>query len=95
MSQSLEYAESLHRDQNDVNVTSPAVTSSDEVGQKSGKDGDNSYDEPANRVLENADTSSTSKQDKQHKSRKRKRNSPSSSREIAKRFNKKRRKKSK
>ena len=94
MSKSLKDAESLHIDQHDANVISPVVNSSDEVGQKNDKAGDNSYDEPAKRVSENLEISSTSKQDKRHKSRKRKRNSPSSSPEIVKRSNKKRRKKS-
>ena len=79
-------AESLHTDQHDANVISPVVNSSDEAGQKNDKAGD----EPARRVSENLETSSTRKEDKRHKSRKRKRNSPSSSPEILKRSNKKR-----
>ena len=95
MSKSLKDAESLYIDQHDANVISPVVNSSDEVEQKNDKAGDNSYDEPAKRVSENLEISSTSKQDKRHKSRKGKRNSPSSSPEIVKRSNKKRRKKTK
>ena len=53
MSKSLKDAESLHIDQHDANVISPVVNSSDEVGQKNDKAGDNSYDEPAKRVSEN------------------------------------------
>ena len=87
-------AESLHTDQHDANVISPVVNSSDEAGQENDKAGDNSYDEPAKRVSENLETSSTKKEYKRHKSRKRKRNSPSSSPEIVKRSNKKRQKKS-
>ena len=47
MSKRLKDAESLHTDQHDANVTFPAINSSDEAGQKNGKAGDNSYDEPA------------------------------------------------
>ena len=90
----LKDAESLHADQHDTNVISPVVNSTDEAGQKNDKAGDNSYDEPVERVSKNLETSSTSKQDKRHKSMKRKNNSPSSSREVVKRSNKKRRKKS-
>ena len=86
--------ESLHIDQHDANVISPVLNSSDEVGQENDKAGDNSYDEPAMRVSENLETSSTKKEDKRHKSRKRKRKSLSSSPEIVKRSNKKKRKKS-
>ena len=86
--------ESLHTDQHDANVISPVVNSSDEAGQENDKAGDNSYDEPAKRVSENLETSSTKKEYKRHKSRKRKRNSPSSSPEIVKPSNKKRRKNS-
>ena len=94
MSKNLKDAESLHTDQHDANVISPVVNSSDEAGQENDKAGDNSYDEPAKRVSENLETSSTKKEYKRHKSRKRKRNSPSSSPEIVKRSNKKRRKNS-
>ena len=59
MSKSLKDAESLPTDQHDVNVISAAVNSSDEAGQKNDRPGDNSYEEPAKRVLENLETSST------------------------------------
>ena len=94
MLKSLKDADSLHADQLDTNVVSPVVNSTDEAGQKNDKAGDNSYDEPAERVSKNLETSLTSKQDKRHKPMKRKSNSPSSSREVVKRSNKKRRKKS-
>ena len=86
--------ESLHTDQHDVNVISPVVNSSDELGQENDTVGDSSYDEPAIRVSKNLETSSTKKEDKRHKSGKRKRNSLSSSPEIVKSSNKKRQKKS-
>ena len=82
MSKSLKDAESLHTDHHDANAISPVVNSSDEAGQENDKAGDNSYDEPAKRVSENLETSSTKKEDKQNKSRKRKINSPSSSPKI-------------
>ena len=94
MPKSLKDAESLPTDQHNANVISPVVNSSDEALQENNKTGDNSYDEPAKRVSENLETSSTKKEYKRHKSRKRKRNSPSSSPEIVKRSNKKRRKNS-
>ena len=90
MSKSLKDVEPLHTHQHDANVIYPVVNSSDEVGQENDKAGDNSYDEPAKRVSENLETSSTKKEDKQHKSRKRERNSPSSSAEIVKGCNKER-----
>ena len=40
MSRSLKDAESLHADQDDANVISPVVNSSDESGQKNEKAGD-------------------------------------------------------
>ena len=92
MSKGLKDIDSLYTDQNDANFIFPVVNSSDEAGQENDKAGDNSYDEPAKRVSENLETSSTKKEYKRHKSRKRKRNSPSSSPEIVKRSNKKRRK---
>ena len=70
MSQSLKDAESLHKDQCDTNVISSVVNSSDVAGQKNVKARDNSYDEPAKRVSENLEASSTSKQDKRYKSKK-------------------------
>ena len=73
----------LHTDQHDANVISPVVKSSDETGQTNYNNGDNSYDDSAKRVSENLETSSMCKQ------KKRKINSPSSSPEIVKRFNKK------
>ena len=72
MSQSLKDTESLHKDQHDTNVISSVVNSSDVAGQKNVKARDNSYDEPAKRLSENLETSSTSKQDKRHKSKKKK-----------------------
>ena len=95
MSKSLKDAESLHADQHDANVISSVVNCSDEAGQKKKMIKlDNSYDEFAKRVSENLETSSTRKQDKRHKSMKKKINSPSSSPEIVKCSNKKRREKS-
>ena len=82
MSKSLKDVESLHTDQHDANGISPVVNSSDEAGQLNDEAGDNSYDEPAKRVSENLETSSTKKEDKRHKSRNRKRNPPSSSPEM-------------
>ena len=69
MSKSLKDAESLHTDQYDANIVSPAVNSSNEAGRKNDKAGDNSHDEPAKIVSENLETSSTKKQDKRHNSR--------------------------
>ena len=98
MPKSLKDAESLHADQHDANVISSVVNCSDEAGQKKKKKKmiklDNSCDELAKRVSENLETSSTRKKDKRHKSRKKKINSPSSSPEIVKCSNKKRREKS-
>ena len=97
MPKSLKDAESLHADQHDANVISSVVNCSDEAGQKKQKKMiklDNSCDELAKRVSENLETSSTRKKDKRHKSRKKKINSPSSSPEIVKCSNKKRREKS-
>ena len=94
MPKSLKDAESLPTDQHNANVISPVVNSSDEALQENDKAGDNSYDEPAKRLSENLETSSTKKEDKRHKSRKRKRNSPSSNPDIVKCSNKKRREKS-
>ena len=97
MPKSLKDAESLHADQHDANVISSVVNCSDEAGQKKKKKMiklDNSRDELAKRVSENLETSSTRKKDKRHKSRKKKINSPSSSPEIVKCSNKKRREKS-
>ena len=90
MSKSLKDAESLHTDQHDANIISPVVNSSDEAGQKNDKAGDNSYDQPAKRVSENLEATSTRKQDKRHKPRKRKRNSLLSRAEKVKRSNKNR-----
>ena len=78
----------LDTGQHDANVISPVVKSSDETGQINYNNniiinGDNSYDESAKRVSENLETSSICKQ------KKRKINSPSSSPEIVKSFNKK------
>ena len=67
MSQSLKDTESLHKDQRDTNVISSVVNSSDVAEQKNVKARDNSYDEPAKRVSENLEISSTSKQEKQLK----------------------------
>ena len=99
MPKSLKDADSLHADQHDANVISSVVNCSDEAGQKKKKKKkmiklDNSCDELAKRVSENLETSSTRKKDKRHKSRKKKINSPSSSPEIVKCSNKKRREKS-
>ena len=96
MPKSLKDAESLHADQHDANVISSVVNCSDEAEQKKKKmiKLDNSCDELAKRVSENLETSSTRKKDKRHKSRKKKTNSPSSSPEIVKCSNKKRREKS-
>ena len=47
-----------------MQMFSPVVNSSDGAGQKNNKAADNSYDEPAKRVLESPETSSTSKQGK-------------------------------
>ena len=97
MPKSLKDAESLHADQHEANVISSVVNCSDEAGQKKRKKMiklDNSCDELAKRVSENLETSSTRKKDKRHKSRKKKINSPSSSPEIVKCSNKKRREKS-
>ena len=96
MPKSLKDAESLHADQHDAHVISSVVNCSDEAGQKKKKmiKLDNSCDELAKRVSENLETSSTRKKDKRHKSRKKKINSPSSSPEIVKCSNKKRREKS-
>ena len=82
MSKSLKDAESLHTDQHDANGISPVVNSSDEAGQLNDEAGDNSYDEPAKRVSENLETSSTKKEAKRNKPRKRKINSLSSSPKI-------------
>ena len=73
----------LHTDQHDANVISPVVKSSNETRQINYNNGDNSYDDSAKRVSENLETYSMCKQ------KKRKINSPSSSPEIVKRFNKK------
>ena len=77
-----------------IHVISPVINSSNEAGQKNYEAGDKPYDEPAKRVSENLETSSTSKQDKRHKSGKKKINSPSSILEIVKCSNKTRRNKS-
>ena len=61
MSKSLKDVEPLHAHQYDANVISPLVNSNDEVGQENDKTGDNSYDEPAKRVSESLETSSTKK----------------------------------
>ena len=63
MSKRLKDVESLHTNQHDANVISPVVNSSDEVGQKNGKTGDNSSDEPAKRVSKILETSSTKTED--------------------------------
>ena len=48
-----------------MQMFSPVVNSSDGAGKKkNNKAADNSYDEPAKRVLESPETSSTSKQGK-------------------------------
>ena len=60
MSQSLKDAASLHTDKDEMKVISPTVNSSDKAGQKNDKASDKSYDEPAKRVSENLETSSTS-----------------------------------
>ena len=57
-------AESLHTDQHDANVISHVVNSSHEAGQENNNSGDNSYDELAERVSENLETSSIKKEDK-------------------------------
>ena len=63
MLQNFKDAESLYTVQHDANVISPVVNSSNSRA-KNDKAGDNSYDEPAKRVSENQETSSTSNQDK-------------------------------